>query len=397
MPPRLLDEPCPVQAASGRVAFGGECIPSDLRGDDGFGFVDTLAEYGGPWSFDSEAMASISNQYAAMPSLHIGWATWCAWRCGRCCAGDGAASPAALSDRHAVLHHRHRQPLLARRRSVGWSALGIGFVPASACTAGTPTASSGGAVDPSVHDRDPTSPSVDTGTASCRSRSARRTTGSVGLRMLLERIDRARRPAGALLRRSSTTSPARSATSSSQAVAENSGHLGSNLGAVELTLALHRVFESPTDAILWDTGHQAYVHKIVTGRQTGSSSCARPAACPAIRAARRARTTSSRTATRPRCSRTPTAWPSPATPATDEHRHIVAVDRRRVDDRRHGLRGAQQHRPLRPPRSSSCSTTTAAATPRRSRTSSANSQSRDRAMADHPSLPRGSPSASRTP
>jgi 1-deoxy-D-xylulose-5-phosphate synthase len=45
-----------------------------------------------------------------------------------------------------------------------------------------------------------------------------------------------------------------------------SGHLGSNLGAVELTLALHRVFESPRDILLWDTGHQAYVHKIVTGR-----------------------------------------------------------------------------------------------------------------------------------
>jgi 1-deoxy-D-xylulose-5-phosphate synthase len=54
-----------------------------------------------------------------------------------------------------------------------------------------------------------------------------------------------------------------------QAVAENAGHLGSNLGAVELTLALHRVFESPTDAILWDTGHQSYVHKIVTGRRSG--------------------------------------------------------------------------------------------------------------------------------
>jgi 1-deoxy-D-xylulose-5-phosphate synthase len=54
-----------------------------------------------------------------------------------------------------------------------------------------------------------------------------------------------------------------------QAVATNSGHLGSNLGAVELTLALHRVFESPSDAILWDTGHQAYVHKIVTGRAAG--------------------------------------------------------------------------------------------------------------------------------
>jgi 1-deoxy-D-xylulose-5-phosphate synthase len=54
-----------------------------------------------------------------------------------------------------------------------------------------------------------------------------------------------------------------------QAVSETGGHLGSNLGAVELTLALHRVFESPRDAILWDTGHQAYVHKIVTGRRSG--------------------------------------------------------------------------------------------------------------------------------
>ena len=46
------------------------------------------------------------------------------------------------------------------------------------------------------------------------------------------------------------------------------GHLGSNLGAVELTLALHRVFDSPRDAILFDTGHQTYVHKLLTGRVT---------------------------------------------------------------------------------------------------------------------------------
>ena len=51
------------------------------------------------------------------------------------------------------------------------------------------------------------------------------------------------------------------------AVSNSAGHLGSNLGAVELTLALHRVFDSPTDAIVWDTGHQAYIHKIVTGRR----------------------------------------------------------------------------------------------------------------------------------
>ena len=54
-----------------------------------------------------------------------------------------------------------------------------------------------------------------------------------------------------------------------QAVADHGGHLGSNLGAVELTMALHRVFDSPRDAILWDTGHQSYVHKIVTGRASG--------------------------------------------------------------------------------------------------------------------------------
>jgi 1-deoxy-D-xylulose-5-phosphate synthase len=53
------------------------------------------------------------------------------------------------------------------------------------------------------------------------------------------------------------------------AVSRTGGHLGPNLGAVELTIALHRVFDSPKDRILWDTGHQAYVHKILTGRRDG--------------------------------------------------------------------------------------------------------------------------------
>ncbi len=52
-----------------------------------------------------------------------------------------------------------------------------------------------------------------------------------------------------------------------EAVSRNGGHLGSNLGAVELTLAVHRVFDSPRDIVLWDTGHQAYVHKMLTGRR----------------------------------------------------------------------------------------------------------------------------------
>src|SRR5437763_16952016 len=49
-------------------------------------------------------------------------------------------------------------------------------------------------------------------------------------------------------------------------VARTSGQLGPNLGVVELTIALHRVFDSPTEPILFDVGHQAYVHKILTGR-----------------------------------------------------------------------------------------------------------------------------------
>ena len=49
-------------------------------------------------------------------------------------------------------------------------------------------------------------------------------------------------------------------------VTKTGGHLGPNLGVVELTLAVHRIFDSPRDPILWDTGHQTYVHKIVTGR-----------------------------------------------------------------------------------------------------------------------------------
>jgi 1-deoxy-D-xylulose-5-phosphate synthase len=51
-----------------------------------------------------------------------------------------------------------------------------------------------------------------------------------------------------------------------ETVSRNSGHLGPNLGVVELTIALHRVFDSPVDPILWDVGHQAYVHKLLTGR-----------------------------------------------------------------------------------------------------------------------------------
>ncbi|MDO4800330.1 MAG: 1-deoxy-D-xylulose-5-phosphate synthase N-terminal domain-containing protein, partial [Bacillota bacterium] len=49
-------------------------------------------------------------------------------------------------------------------------------------------------------------------------------------------------------------------------VSRTGGHLGSNLGMVELTIALHRVYRSPQDRLIFDVGHQAYIHKILTGR-----------------------------------------------------------------------------------------------------------------------------------
>jgi hypothetical protein len=68
MPPRLVNND---------TRYGGERIAQERHIED-FGFVDTLEKDGGLWSFDSGTVANISNQYAAMPSLHIGWSTWCA-------------------------------------------------------------------------------------------------------------------------------------------------------------------------------------------------------------------------------------------------------------------------------------------------------------------------------
>src|SRR5229473_5367588 len=54
-------------------------------------------------------------------------------------------------------------------------------------------------------------------------------------------------------------------------LSKTGGHLGPNLGVVELTLALHRVFESPKDRFVWDVSHQVYVHKLLTGRRQAFS------------------------------------------------------------------------------------------------------------------------------
>ncbi|MEG1741485.1 MAG: 1-deoxy-D-xylulose-5-phosphate synthase N-terminal domain-containing protein, partial [Acetivibrio sp.] len=52
-------------------------------------------------------------------------------------------------------------------------------------------------------------------------------------------------------------------------ISKTGGHLASNLGTVELTIAIHRRLDFPKDKLVWDVGHQAYTHKILTGRKTG--------------------------------------------------------------------------------------------------------------------------------
>ena len=132
-----------------------------------------------------------------------------------------------------------------------------------------------------------------------------------------------------------------------ESVTTTGGHLGSNLGVVELTLALHRVFDSPRDVILWDTGHQAYIHKLVTGRrddfptlETGG----RPVRVPVARRVR------------PRLGGEQPRLHRPQ--LRPRHRHRLPPPgrgrpsgggrpRRRGPHRRHGLRSAQQPGPRR--------------------------------------------------
>ena len=122
------------------------------------------------------------------------------------------------------------------------------------------------------------------------------------------------------------------------------GHLGSNLGAVELTMALHLALNLPEDKIIWDVGHQSYTHKILTGRKdgfdvlrqfhgmsgfpkrkesdydafdTGHSSTSISAGLGLVKAKRSQR---------------------------GEDHHCIR-DRRRLSDRRHGLRGLEQMQP----------------------------------------------------
>ena len=74
-------------------------------------------------------------------------------------------------------------------------------------------------------------------------------------------------------------------------ISRNGGHLASNLGVVELTIALHRVLNFPEDKLIWDVGHQSYTHKILTGRRDGFDKMRKYGGMMVSRSARRATAT----------------------------------------------------------------------------------------------------------
>ena len=95
-----------------------------------------------------------------------------------------------------------------------------------------------------------------------------------------------------------------------QVVCQNGGHLASNLGVVELTLALHRVFDFRRDRLLWDVGHQCYVHKLITGRNARFDSLRQAGGSAVFPASRRANTICSTWGTRARRLRRRWGWPA---------------------------------------------------------------------------------------
>jgi 1-deoxy-D-xylulose-5-phosphate synthase len=113
------------------------------------------------------------------------------------------------------------------------------------------------------------------------------------------------------------------------AVSETGGHLGSSLGVVELTVALHTVFDTPRDKLIWDVGHQCYPHKVLTGRRDR------------IRTLRQEGGLSGFTKRAESAFAGVHRGPRHGTAHGRRHRG----DRRRLDLSRHGLRGAEQRGP----------------------------------------------------
>jgi hypothetical protein len=132
---------------------------------------------------------------------------------------------------------------------------------------------------------------------------------------------------------------------------------------VELTIALHYVFNTPHDRLVWDVGHQAYPHKVLTGRRDRLHTIKQHRAWRRSRPAPRANTTPSASATRAPRSAPRSAWRSPPRPRRGARR---GGHRRWRDDRRHGVRGAESRRQPAVPICWWCSTTTTCRFPRTS-------------------------------
>ena len=92
-------------------------------------------------------------------------------------------------------------------------------------------------------------------------------------------------------------------------LSKTGGHLGPNLGVVELTIAMHRVFETPTDHFIFDVSHQAYVHKLLTGRRDRFHTIRQAGGLTGLCCGRRVSTTVSERAMRGRPFRRPWGWP----------------------------------------------------------------------------------------
>ena len=95
-------------------------------------------------------------------------------------------------------------------------------------------------------------------------------------------------------------------------VSVTGGHLGAGLGVIELTVALHHVFNTPEDRLIWDVGHQAYPHKILTGRRDRIRTLRQPGGLSGFTKRNEANTIPSARPTLRRRSRQASAWPSPA-------------------------------------------------------------------------------------
>ena len=131
------------------------------------------------------------------------------------------------------------------------------------------------------------------------------------------------------------------------AVSVTGGHLGASLGVVELTVAIHAIFDTPHDRLIWDVGHQAYPHKILTGRRDRIRTLRQGGGLSGF--TRRAESEydpfgAAHSSTSISAGLGMAVARDLKTRRRADDRNVIARDRRRRDERRHGLRGDEQRR-----------------------------------------------------